>query len=182
MFDRSRAYRRSTGHLRPATDEASVRHYWLMRRDLAQAPEAIEWPATVRITEFTADNASEIHQLLMIGRQHGGGRVAEFQSWLDGFDSDPEFDRQLVFVVEDGLGIVAVAQCWTSAFIRNLVVHPRAQGRGIGQRLLAHAFNVFHQRHEPHVDLKVMESNLTARRLYERAGMEYVGRAELDPA
>jgi ribosomal protein S18 acetylase RimI-like enzyme len=61
------------------------------------------------------------------------------------------------------------------------VVHPRAQHRGVGLALLNHAFTVFRQRGEGHVDLKVMESNLGARRLYERAGMRYVTRAELDP-
>lgn len=180
MFDRSRAYGRSTGHLKPAPDDASASHYWLMRRDLSQAPERVQWPASLRVTPFTADNAAEIHQLLILGRQHGGGRVAEFLTWLDGFQTDPEFDRQLVFAVEDGAGILAVAQCWTSAFIRNLVVHPRAQGTGIGRRLLEHAFNAFYQRREDRVDLKVMESNLTARRLYERVGMQYVRRGELD--
>ena len=182
MFDRSRAYGRSTGHLKPTPDDTSASHYWLMRRDLSQAPETVQWPTPLRIAPFTAQNAPHIHQLLVLGRQHGGGRVADLQSWLDSFNTDPEFDRQLVFAVQDGSGVVAVAQCWTSAFIRNLVVHPRAQGRGLGQRLLEHAFGAFYPRQEHHVDLKVMESNLTARRLYERAGMEYVRRGELDSA
>lgn len=181
MLDRSRAYGRSTGHLKPGPVDASARHYWLMRRYLLQAPETVNWPATLRGVEFTADNAFEIHQLLLLGRQHGGGQVADFRTWLNAFDTDPELDRQLCFVVEDALGVVGVAQCWTSAFVRNLVVHPRAQGQGIGQRLLEHVFGVFYQRREGRADLKVMESNLTARRLYERAGMEYVRRAELDP-
>lgn len=180
MFDRSRAYGRSTGHLKPAAGEASARHYWLMRRDLSQAPETVQWPASLEVTTLNADNALEAHQLLTLGRQYGGGRVEAFHTWMSGFETDPEFDRQLMFVVEDGVGVIAVAQCWTSAFIRNLVVHPRAQGRGVGQRLLEHVFATFHHRRELQVDLKVMESNLTARRLYERAGMEYVRRAELD--
>jgi ribosomal protein S18 acetylase RimI-like enzyme len=79
------------------------------------------------------------------------------------------------------LGVVAVAQCWTSAFIRNLVVHPRAQRRGLGIALLDRAFEAFADRREGHVDLKVMESNRTARHLYERAGMDYVQRCELEP-
>ena len=182
MFDRSRAYGRSTGDLKPADEDASARHYWLMRRTFSQAPENPVWPDTLRVTTLCADNTFAVHQLLLLGRQHGGGRVSDFDSWLDSFETDPEFDPHLVFAVHDQSGVVAVIQCWTSAFIRNLVVHPRARGKGIGRHLLAHAFRTFYQRREHHVDLKVMENNLTARRLYERAGMEYVWRAELDPA
>lgn len=71
-------------------------------------------------------------------------------------------------------GILAVAQCWTSAFIKNLSVHPCAQGQGLGRALLLHSFHTFKQRGEPYVDLKVLESNLRARQLYESAGMRFV--------
>ena len=40
--------------------------------------------------------------------------------------------------------------------------------------LLLHSFQVFKQRSEPYVDLKVLESNLRARQLYESAGMRFV--------
>lgn len=75
---------------------------------------------------------------------------------------------------------MAVTLCWTSAYIRDLVVHPRAQRQGLGFALLNHAFHAFRLRREGQVDLKVMENNLRARRLYERAGMHYVQRGELD--
>jgi ribosomal protein S18 acetylase RimI-like enzyme len=61
----------------------------------------------------------------------------------------------------------AYAQCWTSAYIKNLVVHPRAQRLGLGRALLLNAFKVFQQRREGFVDLKVLEDNLRAQRLYE---------------
>jgi ribosomal protein S18 acetylase RimI-like enzyme len=90
-------------------------------------------------------------------------------------------NRALCLILEDAQGVVAVAQCWTSAFIRNLVVHPRAHRRGLGLALLNRVFFTYRERGEGHVDLKVMESNLRARRLYERAGMQYIQRHELDP-
>ena len=71
-------------------------------------------------------------------------------------------------------GILGVSQCWTSAYIKNLAIHPCAQGMGLGRALLLHTFQVFKQRGEAFVDLKVLESNLRARRLYERAGMVFV--------
>lgn len=181
MLDRSRAHSRGAGDLRPAPGDASTGHYWLMRRDLGQPPHEVIWPAGVRLTDFSRQNAAAVHRLFMLGTELGGGRVADFKTWLDAFESDPEFNPQLCFVAEDPLGVVAVAQCWTSSFIRNLVVHPRMQGRGVGRALLDHVFQAFAERREGHVDLKVMESNLTARRLYERAEMYYVQRCELDP-
>ncbi|MCF7531231.1 GNAT family N-acetyltransferase [Pseudomonas petrae] len=152
-----------------------------MRRDLGPDLDDPGWPAAVRPVEFTAQNASAVHQLLMLGREYGGGRVADYATWLEAFETDPEFDQALCFVLEDAQGVVAVAQCWTSAFIRNLVVHPRAHRQGLGLALLSQAFAAFRQRSEGHIDLKVMESNLRARRLYERAGMQYIQRHELEP-
>jgi ribosomal protein S18 acetylase RimI-like enzyme len=151
-----------------------------MRRDLDRPPQPVPWPPTLRHVPLRDTNASAVHQLLALGTLQGGGRVADFNAWLNGFERDPEFDRSLCFVVEDPLGVVAVAHCWTSAFIRNLVVHPRVQRRGVGQALLALVFNTFAQRREGYVDLNVMESNLAARRLYERVGMHYVHRRELE--
>lgn len=181
MLDRSRPHGRSSGHLRPTAGDASTAHYWLMRRDLGPTRDDPGWPAAVRPVEFTAQNAPSVHQLLVLGREHGGGRVADYPAWLDAFETDPECDRALCFVLEDAEGVVAVAQCWTTAFIRNLVVHPRARNQGLGLTLLDQVFKAFRQRGEGHVDLKVMESNLGARRLYERAGMQYIQRHELEP-
>ena len=176
MLDRSRAHGPSARDLKPAPDDASTAHYWLMRRPLGQPLDVPELPGTLRRSDLCAANAQAVHQLLVLGQAQGGGRVLDFSQWLDAFDLDPECDRQLCFVLEDALGIVAVAHCWTSAFIRNLVVHPRARQRGIGHSLLGVVFAAFAQRREGHVDLKVMESNLAARRLYERVGMQYVQR------
>ena len=88
--------------------------------------------------------------------------------------SDAEFDPTLCLVASNGDGILGVAQCWTSAFIKHLAGHPCNQGQGLGRALLLHSFQVFKQRGEPYVDLKVLESNLRARQLYESAGMVFV--------
>lgn len=181
MLDRSRPYRGSSGNLRPASNAASIGHYWLMRRDLSPPHRSVDWPASLSLAALTNENARDAHQLLALGTELGGGRVPDFETWLSGFDNDPECDRRLCLLVGDAMGLVAVAHCWTSAFIRNLVVHPRAQGRGIGLALLGRIFEAFAERREGHVDLKVRESNLTARRLYERAGMHYVQRYALEP-
>ncbi|CAI8770624.1 GNAT family N-acetyltransferase [Pseudomonas sp. MG-9] len=151
-----------------------------MRRDLRQGVPPIDWPDDVELSTYRPELASAVHQLMQLGYREGGGRVPTLDEWQQRFESDPEYDPQLCFIVSDAEGVIGVAQCWTSSYIKNLVVHPRLQGRGLGRALLLNAFKVFQQRREGFVDLKVLEDNLRAQRLYESAGM-YVVRRELVP-
>lgn len=151
-----------------------------MRRNLAEVVPAITWPQGILLDVYRPERAEAVHGLMALGYQQGGGRVAALGVWQQRFETDPEYDPSLCFIALDADGIVGVCQCWTSAYIKNLVVHPRAQGRGLGRALLLNAFNVFQQRREGFVDLKVVENNLRAQRLYERAGM-YVVRREPVP-
>ncbi|MHC8396766.1 GNAT family N-acetyltransferase [Pseudomonas sp. LB3P93] len=152
-----------------------------MRRNLAEAVPAITWPHGIDIVEYRPELAEAVHRLMELGYQEGGGRVPALDAWQQRFETDPEYDPSLCFIALDAEGIVGVCQCWTSAYIKNLVVHPRAQGLGLGRALLLHAFEVFRDRREGFVDLKVLEDNLRAQRLYDSAGM-YVVRREPVPA
>jgi ribosomal protein S18 acetylase RimI-like enzyme len=152
----------------------------LMRRCLAEAVQGIAWPGGVELTVYRPELAEAVHQLMELGNREGGGRVPALDVWQQRFENDAEYDPDLCFVALDATGIVGVCQCWTSAYVKNLVVHPRAQGLGLGRALLLHAFDVFQQRREGYVDLKVLEDNLRARGLYESAGM-YVVRREAVP-
>ena len=69
-----------------------------------------------------------------------------------------------------------MAQCWTSAFIKDLAVHPRARRRGVGRALMLMAFHAFAKRGATHVDLKVREENASALRLYRDLGMKIIAR------
>lgn len=144
---------------------------WLMRRDLAEVVPAIDWPTGIHLITYRPELAEAVHRLMELGYRDGGGRVPAQELWQQKFETDPEYDPALCFIALDGEGVVGVCQCWTSAYIKNLVVHPRAQREGLGRALLLHAFKVFQLRREGFVDLKVLEDNLRARRLYERVGM-----------
>lgn len=154
---------------------------FLMRRNLAEVVPAVAWPEGIFLSEYRPELAEAVHHLMERGYLEGGGRVPALDVWQQRFETDPEYDPSLCFIALDAEGIVGVCQCWTSAYIKNLVVHPRAQGRGLGRALLLHAFEVFRQRREGFVDLKVLEDNVRAQRLYESAGM-YVVRREPVPA
>jgi ribosomal protein S18 acetylase RimI-like enzyme len=151
-----------------------------MRRDLGKdAPDA-PWPQDIELCTYSVEMAADVHHLMQLGYHEGGGRVPALDAWQQQFETDPEYDPTLCFIARDGEAVVGVAQCWTSSYIKNLVVHPRMQGRGLGRALLLNAFKVFQQRREGFVDLKVLEDNRRAQRLYESAGM-YVVRRELVP-
>jgi ribosomal protein S18 acetylase RimI-like enzyme len=149
-------------------------YFQLLRRDLTASLPAPQWPADIRLDHYREELAPAIHAVLRMTQDQGGGRVASLAQWQHRFVTDAEFDPTLCLVASNSDGILGVAQCWTSAFIKNLSVHPCAQGQGLGRALLLHTFEVFKQRGEPYVDLKVRESNLRARQLYESAGMVFV--------
>ncbi len=155
-------------------------HCLLMRRDLRADAPPIVWPQGIEVSLYNAELAPTVHHLMQLGYRDGGGRVPALEQWQQRFETDPEYDPTLCFIAHDTEGVVGVAQCWTSAYIKNLVVHPRARGRGLGRALLLNAFKVFQHRREGFVDLKVLEDNVRAQRLYESAGM-YVVRREIVP-
>jgi ribosomal protein S18 acetylase RimI-like enzyme len=153
---------------------------FLIRRNLAEGVPSFTWPNGIELTEYRPELAEAVHHLMELGYRDGGGRVPALEVWQQRFETDPEYDPTLCFIALDAEGIVGVAQCWTSAYIKDLVVHPRTRGLGLGRALLLHTFKVFAQRREGFVDLKVREDNLRARGLYESAGM-YVVRREPVP-
>jgi ribosomal protein S18 acetylase RimI-like enzyme len=147
-----------------------------LRRDLADATPNSVWPAGYALRTFVAEDAVAVHRLLELGYAQGGGEVGSFDEWWPGVRDDDEFAADLCFLVVDGEGaIVGVAQCWTSAFIKDLVVHPLARRRGVAEALLMTVFQTFRRRGASHVDLKVRKDNPTgASRLYKRVGMHEV--------
>ncbi|SEN31315.1 Acetyltransferase (GNAT) family protein [Pseudomonas sp. ok272] len=148
----------------------------LMRRDLGGELPAALWPAGIHLSEYRPAVADVVHHLLCVGYQDGSGQVPALDTWRARFETDAEYAPSLCLIAADAQGIVGVAQGWTSAYLKDLVVHPRAQGQGLGRALLLHSFKMFQQRRERCMDLKVLEDNHRARRLYESAGMRVVCR------
>ena len=149
-------------------------YYQLLRRDLTGSLPAPQWPAGTQLDHYRDELAPAIHAVLRMTQEQGGGRVPPLETWQQQFITDAEFDPTLCLVASNAEGILGVAQCWTSAFIKNLSIHPCAQGQGLGRALLLQAFQMFKQRGEPCVDLKVLESNKRAREMYASAGMFFV--------
>lgn len=155
-------------------------HCLLMRRELIAPQVAPQWPAGITVQHYTPEQAQAVHQLLQLAYLDGGGQVPTLDRWLKAFETDAEYDPELCLLVRDAAGLIGVAQCWTSAYIKDLVVHPRARGQGLGRALLQQVLVMFAERREGFVDLRVLEDNLPARRLYESVGLHVV-RRELLP-
>lgn len=151
----------------------------LMRHDLSGDDTPDPWPGAFSLGTYQPQLAMAVHSLMHQGYEDGGGRVPGLESWRERFESDAEYDPALCLVATDAEGVVGVAHCWTSAYIKDLVVHPRARGQGLGRALLLQAFELFRQRREGFVDLRVLESNLRARHLYDSVGMRVVRREQV---
>ena len=146
-----------------------------LRKALGPSGERPQWPRGVRIAPFEPlRHAAAVHRLLTAAYRHGGGEIADFANWWAQLRADDEYSPDLVFVAVDrGDQVVGVAQCWTSAFVKDLAVDPAWRRCGLATALLLHAFVVFRRRGADAVDLKVEADNPSgAERLYRRLGME----------
>lgn len=146
----------------------------LMRRILDETPAPPRWPAGVTLAGFSAESACAVHHLMAIAYAQGGGMIGTFDAWWDALIADTEFDPALCFIAKNAeAAIVGVAQCWTSAFVKDLAVHPAWRRRGIGEALMLQIFAAFKARGAKSVALKVLIDNPSgALRLYRRLGMQ----------
>jgi ribosomal protein S18 acetylase RimI-like enzyme len=151
-----------------------------MRRELAGPIEGPQWPRGVSCRTLTKNNAEKdakaAHAVLAAGFWEGGGGAPMFRQWWSQLRKDSEFDPLLFFLAVDGEGVAGLAQCWTSAFVKDLAVHPRMRRLGVGRALMLTAFHTLAARGAFRVELKVREENLDAQRLYHDIGMRIVGR------
>jgi len=148
-----------------------------LRRSLTAPVPKPAWPAGIRLAPFEPDrHAQWVHALLVEAYARGGGYVEPFAIWWPSLRDDSEYDPALVFMAANEQGeIVGVAQCWTSAFVKDLAVVPAMRRQGLGAALLCRAFHVFRDRGAAFVDLKVEAHNPSgALRLYRSLGFEEV--------
>ncbi|WP_378949671.1 GNAT family N-acetyltransferase [Mesorhizobium sp. ANAO-SY3R2] len=145
-----------------------------LRMMLGAALKAPEWPGGFSMRTLQASDAPALHALWQTAFDDFDQPLDEWWRWLSG---DEEFDPALCFLVFDRDGRLAgAAQCWTSAFIKDLAVHPDFRGRGIAEALLRQVFSAFRARGAAHVDLKTnLVDSAAAVRLYRKLGMVEVG-------
>jgi ribosomal protein S18 acetylase RimI-like enzyme len=150
-----------------------ARQAFRLRKDLDGPVPEPRWPEGFSFRTLLPADAPEVHRLLLMA--HAEAEVApDFAEWWAKFSGDSEFDASLCFLVFRDGALQGAALCWTSAFLKDLAVHPDARRLGLGENLLRLVFGTFRERGARAVDLKVEAGNLNAIRLYERAGMRRV--------
>jgi ribosomal protein S18 acetylase RimI-like enzyme len=153
-----------------------TRELFRMRIDLRGELPPPVWPEGSSVRGFHPSDGPRLHALLEDGYRRGGGSVDTYENWLPALLGDSEFDPGLCFLVEAGDELVAGAICWTSAFVKDIVVRQTWRRHGLGEALLRLAFRTFQERGASRVDLKVQARNAPAIRLYERVGMRTIER------
>ena len=148
-----------------------------LRRSLVAPVPEPDWPRGIRPVAFVPElHAQNVHGLLRRAYTQGGGYVEPFAIWWPSLRDDSEYDPALVFLATDERDeIVGVAQCWTSAFVKDLAVAPVWRRKGLGAALLHEAFRVLRERGASSITLKVEADNPSgALRLYRSLGFEEV--------
>jgi len=141
-----------------------------LRRLLDEPPASPAWPPNVNPAPFTSDNARLVHELLTLGYESGGGTVPKFEQWWENLSTDSEYDPTLCFTAFSAGTLIGVAQCWTSGYVKDLVVHPFWRRQGVATALLLHSFHVFRKRGASRVELKVETGNEGAMTFYKKLG------------
>ncbi len=86
-------------------------------------------------------------------------------------------EEMLVSEDQDGsiLGVLHIGSRNSAHFVRHLLVHPDARGKGIAKGLLAHFARSVSGQGDGRIQLWVKKDNINARGLYEWAGFKYDG-------
>jgi ribosomal protein S18 acetylase RimI-like enzyme len=141
-----------------------------LRKPLEKRMPQPLWPPESKPGEVPPD---KLHALLKLAYAEGGGSVPDDAAdWWLSVSTDAEFDPGLmiVLVAMNGGEPVGLCHCWTSSFIKDLVVHPDWRRRGMAEALLNEACHRLRLRGNTAVFLKVQEDNERAQRLYRRMG------------
>lgn len=143
-----------------------------LRKHLLASDPPPTWPSGIHLAPIAAVDPDELHALLAHSYADGAGTVLPREQWWPAMVADTEYDPGLVFVATSQHGQpIGLALCWNSAFVKDVAVDATWRGRGIGEALLRTAFAAFSRRGFTQVDLKVVDGNEPAIRLYRRVGM-----------
>jgi mycothiol synthase len=147
--------------------------YWLMAIDLPDEVPPPRWPDGVSVRPFGDEDAAPVKELLDLAyAAEPHHRPLRFEHWRRFMLEDPSFDPTAWFLVEANGGLVGAALNWKEGYVKDLVVRPDWQRRGLGTALMLQTFGEFARRGIRRVALKTDSINPThAWRLYERLGM-----------
>jgi mycothiol synthase len=164
-----------------------VRTYFRMVKDISGENRAPSWPAGVELRPLDPERDGRRVQAALdeaFAEEWGYGR-REYDAWAEHMFGVEHFDPELCLVAWDGTEIAGVSMNYPKrlgdwGFIGTLGVRASWRQRGLGLALLHESFRRFAERGETVAALGVDSENPTgATRLYERAGMRILWRADV---
>jgi GNAT superfamily N-acetyltransferase len=156
---------------------APVAETWLMQVELEDEVARPRWPDGYAVRTFDLADAEAVKDLLDAAYANEPGfRDRPFEEWRRLMLEFSAFAPENWFVVVGpDRSYAAAALNWSGAFVKDLVVHPDHQGRGLGKALLLHTLAHFRARGEPRLTLKTDSWNTSqAWRFYEHMGLRKV--------
>jgi mycothiol synthase len=164
-----------------------VRSFFRMVADLDRVPTGPEWPAGVEVRPF--DAAAHGRLVWEADRvafaQEWGYRPRPYEEWAQRVLEVPRFDPSLVVVAWAGDAVAGFSLTYAKrmgdwGWVGVLGVAPEWRRRGLGLALLRESFRRLRATGETVAALGVDSENPTgATRLYERAGMRVLWRADV---
>jgi ribosomal protein S18 acetylase RimI-like enzyme len=166
---------------------AMLRTYHRMIVDLEPGTPAPSWPDGLELRPFDPErHARQLKDALDEAfADEWGHEKRDYDAWAERVLGVPQFDPELVLVVWDAGEIAAMAVDYQKrlgdwGLISLLGVRPAWRRQGLGLSLLQESFRRFAERGETMAALGVDSENPTgATRLYERAGMRILWRADV---
>ena len=139
-------------------------------------PEA-SLPPDVTLRTYDDANACAVHKLLDSAYMRWDKTYCRSSTTTGSRSEHDGFDPAYWFLAETDGELVGVCLTWKEGWIKDLAVAPAAQGRGLGDALLRHAFGRLYERGVRRIGLKVDAHNPTsAIHLYEGLDMRVVER------
>lgn len=150
---------------------ARTEGFILLHRPMALPEPPVRLPQGVTLARIEAADSGAVHKLMQRAYSSGFGTVPDnLLDWWESLVTDSEFDRNLAIVARAGNDVVGFCLCWTSSFVKDLVVDTGWRNRGIGSALLSAAIAALRARGAQELSLKVDIYNGTAQRLYRSFG------------
>jgi mycothiol synthase len=167
----------------------TIRHSLEMRAELGADVPAPRWPEGLALRAFVpGEDERRVYEADMECFEDHWEFVREpFAVWRARMMEHPAFDPELWFLLKEEGELAGICLCGVHSsgdpgfgWVIVLGVRRRWRRRGLGLRLLQHAFREFHRRGMTRAGLEVDAENLTgAVRLYERAGMVVARRRDI---
>lgn len=157
-------------------------YHFQMQITLTDQLPGVEWSAGIEVRNtIPGKDDRTIHELIERAFERPGRQPTSFEDWSNAMLREDIFDPSLWFLAFDGSELVGACLCFEypqEGWVRQLGVHPRWQGKGLGKALLRQAFTSFQARGYDKVGLTVNAQNASANIFYQKAGMQPIRQFE----